>query len=108
MEKSMASMRKHLLLLVIGLMVVVTPFIVEEIIEEKYCYNLAFTELNKKGVQLGEVSADFKRLGYSPLQVVSTPGQKEWMSFYLSCKYNFNLINMDIFELGKSYPYHDH
>lgn len=101
-------MKKFVLFLVVGLIGIIIFFIVEEVIEEKYCYNLAFTELDKRGIKLGEVPADFPGKGFSPIEVASTPGQREWKAFYLGCKGGFNLLNMDISELGKSYPYYKH
>lgn len=93
-------------MIVFLLLVIILRFI----LKEKYCYNFAFSELDRKGIKLGEVSADFNGGvgGYSPLQVVSVPSQKEWEQSYVKCLGEFNLLSIRSSILMKSYPYYQH
>jgi len=82
---------------------VVVLFIGKALIKEKYCYNAAFNSLDSKGIKLGKVNQ-----GYSPLQLKTTPGSKEWEDAYLECRNNFDLSRVNISVLTKSYPNYAH
>lgn len=96
-----------LLILVWGL-IILAVFIIDVILKEKYCYNFAFTALDRKGIKLGEVEQELKEKGYSPLQSGLTPGHREWYEFYLKCRNGFNLTNINFSVLIKSYPNYEH
>ncbi len=94
-------------MLVLGLMILAV-FIIDAILKEKYCYNFAFTELDKKGIKLGELSSENKAQNLSPLQMGLDPVQNKWEKFYLDCRNKFQISKINISILRNSYPYYEH
>lgn len=99
-------MKNNKKLVIIVLFVFVTILVGNRLLQEKYCYNYGFAELDRKDIKLGEVSREFK--DYSPLQVLSVAGSSDWWSAYLQCNKEFSLSNINFSILQKSYPDYGH
>ncbi|MDD5147793.1 MAG: hypothetical protein PHV63_04610 [Candidatus Daviesbacteria bacterium] len=85
-----------LLILVVG----------NRIIQEKYCYNYSFNQLDRMGIKLGNVPDELK--GFSPLEAIQTKGSKDWWGIYIQCNKEFNLLTIDFSIFQKSYSYYNH
>lgn len=94
-------------LITIILLVLVVFLIGNRILEEKYCYNYGFAQLDKKGINKLEEAA-LKLKGYSPLDANSIVTNIDWWDAYKKCQNEFNLLNINFSVLQKSYPNYDH
>lgn len=102
-------MKKRIIISSLAIVIVVLLLYVgKRLVEEKYCYNVAFTSLDKKGIRLGNVSQEFKNKGFSPLQIGTVSGFKEWWAVYEECYNHFDLFKINTSILMKSYPNYAH
>lgn len=88
--------------------IILILFIGKAVVKEKYCYSFGFAELERMGIQLGELGPEYKGTPWSPIQVGGVHGQKEWWDTYVGCLNNFNVFNINLSVFIRSDPDYRH